>query len=675
MPDALQFEELQNLSPEEKEYAIKVLKQLSEGNSELFNKLKYSDYEEVPVDIDTFLHDKKYLGNGLIDQEGRFTVFPYWEKTLKKIFPNNIDTNYNTLILTGGIGLGKSFMAVLCMLYLLYRMICLKDPYLHYGLQPIDKITFSLINVTTDAAKGVAWDKMQQLLQSSSWFMSHGTITGRSELIWQPSKKIELVVGSNNNVILGRALFCNFTDEVNFAAMTTDTEKIKNKQKRLISQADARMQSRFMKGTKLPTLNIIASSKNSDQSFLESYIETKQKNESKTTLIIDEPQWVIRNDKDSSSHFYVAVGNKFLESELLPLNYREEDLNYYRDKGYNLLKVPIGYYENFKDDLDIALTDIAGISTTNAMAYISGVRWAQIKDDKLKNPFTKEVIICGDDPEDLTQYKDFFDLNLVPTEYKHKPLFVHYDMSVSGDKTGLAGSWIIGKKPPEEGKPPSRELFFQPAFSVSIKAPKGRQISFEKNRQFVYWLKDQGFNIKGTSSDTFQSVDTGQALKAKGFNYDVISVDRVDSSTRICKPYQYLKSTIYEQRIRIYPTNLLTQEIIGLLRDSSGKIDHSPAGINSKDQADALCGSIFNASQHAEEYAYDYGEDSEIILEYNKDNSQQLKDQINQELQEELQGMFNPISKKIKDNQYVDFGLGKAQNLPQQYISQGIIVF
>lgn len=675
MPDALQFEELQNLSPEEKEYAIKVLKQLSEGNSELFNKLKYSDYEEVPVDIDTFLHDKKYLGNGLIDQEGRFTVFPYWEKTLKKIFPNNIDTNYNTLILTGGIGLGKSFMAVLCMLYLLYRMICLKDPYLHYGLQPIDKITFSLINVTIDAAKGVAWDKMQQLLQSSSWFMSHGTITGRSELIWQPSKKIELVVGSNNNVILGRALFCNFTDEVNFAAMTTDTEKIKNKQKRLISQADARMQSRFMKGTKLPTLNIIASSKNSDQSFLESYIETKQKNESKTTLIIDEPQWVIRNDKDSSSYFYVAVGNKFLESELLPLNYREEDLNYYRDKGYNLLKVPIGYYENFNDDLDIALTDIAGISTTNAMAYISGVRWAQIKDDKLKNPFTKEVIICGDDPEDLTQYKDFFDLNLVPTEYKRKPLFVHYDMSVSGDKTGLAGSWIIGKKPPEEGKPPSRELFFQPAFSVSIKAPKGRQISFEKNRQFIYWLKDQGFNIKGTSSDTFQSVDTGQALKAKGFNYDVISVDRVDSSTRICKPYQYLKSTIYEQRIRIYPTNLLTQEIIGLLRDSSGKIDHSPAGINSKDQADALCGSIFNASQHAEEYAYDYGEDSEIILEYNKDNSQQLKDQINQELQEELQGMFNPISKKIKDDQYVDFGLGKAQNLPQQYISQGIIVF
>ena len=97
-------------------------------------------------------------------------------------------------------------------------------------------------------------------------------------------------MGSNNNAVIGRAVFANLTDEVNFAAMTTDVEKIKRKQKTLISQVDARMQSRFMKGDKLPTLQMIISSKTSDQSFLDSYIETKKKNESKTTLIIDEPQ-------------------------------------------------------------------------------------------------------------------------------------------------------------------------------------------------------------------------------------------------------------------------------------------------------------------------------------------------------------------------------------------------
>ena len=66
--------------------------------------------------------------------------------------------------------------------------------------------------------------------------------------------------------------------EVNFSANTTDVEKMKKKMKLLISQVDARMKSRFLRGTYLPTLNIIASSKNSDQSFLDEYINTKKKN-------------------------------------------------------------------------------------------------------------------------------------------------------------------------------------------------------------------------------------------------------------------------------------------------------------------------------------------------------------------------------------------------------------
>ena len=150
---------------------------------------------------------------------------------------------------------------------------------------------------------------------------------------------------------------CSFEDEINFASMTTDVEKIKAKQKHLISQVDARMQSRFMKGTKLPTLNIIASSKTSDQSFLDGYINTKKKNESKTTLIIDEPQWVVRNDKDSPIKFYVAVGNKFLASEVLPRDASETVIDSYRSKGYQMMKVPIGYWEAFNDNVELALTD------------------------------------------------------------------------------------------------------------------------------------------------------------------------------------------------------------------------------------------------------------------------------------------------------------------------------
>ena len=242
-----------------------------------------------------------------------------------------------------------------------------------------------------------------------------------------------LIKSETSNIISHN---CNF-------GIGNNVEKLKAKQKKLISQIDARMQSRFMKGTYLPTINIIASSKQSEQAFLESYINMKKKNDSKTTLVVDEPQWVIRNDKgspDDLGAFYVAIGNKFLASELLPINADEECIQSYRQKGYSLIKVPPGYREAFEDDIDVALTDIAGIATMNSMKYISGVRLNEAKIMDYQNPFTKDVIEVGNAPNDNVQYSQFFDLSRVPSTIKRKPLYIHLDMSLSGDKTGIAGT-------------------------------------------------------------------------------------------------------------------------------------------------------------------------------------------------------------------------------------------
>ena len=669
-----EFEQLNNLSEEEKEVALQILKQMSEnGGSQLFNDLIYSDYEEIPVDIETFLRDPKYLGKGLVNEEGKFTVYPYWVETLKKIFPDPLQPAvYNTLALSGAIGLGKSFVAVLCGLYELYRMMCLKDPYLYYGLQPIDKITFAVMNITLDAAKGVAWDKMQQLLQASPWFMDKGTVTGTTNITWNPPKGIELVAGSLSRHIIGRAVYWAFFDEISFQP-NQDVNKQKEKAKTLVNTASARMQSRFMKGEKNPTLLVLASSKRTEQSYMETFIEAKKKQDSKTTLVIDEPQWVIRTDKDSPNKFKVAIGNKFLSSEVVPLNYTEHDLKLYRDRGYTLIDVPMGYYETFIDDIDIALTDVAGISTSSSNRYISGPRLAAVKKSTLKNGFKRDIIEVGNGVEDKAQYWDFFDLEAIPSDLRYKPLFIHMDMSVSGDKTGIAGVFINGKKPPTEGQPASKDLFYRLGFSVSVKAPKGHQVSFEKNRQFIYWLREQGFNIKGISTDTFQSVDTGQQLAAKNFSYCTISVDRVDTD-HICKPYQYFRSTIYEERIEMYDSELLTEELIGLERDNnSGKIDHSQLGINSKDTADAVCGAIWNASQNAEQFGFDYGENIEVMLDSNNNKENMDRKQITVDFEEELKKLHDPL----KNNEgLVDFGMGKATtNFNQAYLSNGIVIW
>lgn len=648
---------LDGLSKEERELALQILKEYAQdGESSILDDLKYSDYEEIPVDIMTFISEEKYLGRGLyiVDPftgERKCTVFPYWLEKLQEIFPDNLTTRYNTIVLTGSIGLGKSFIAVVCQLYLLYRMLCLKDPYTYYGLQPIDKITFSMLNVTLEAAQGVGWDKMQQLLQSSDWFMERGNMNAsRTNPQWQPPKGIELIFGSSNRHVVGRALFSNFSDEVNFG-VGNNVEKQKAKLKKMISQIDARMISRFGKGTYLPTMNIIASSKDSEQAFMESYIDMKRQNESKTTLIVDEPQWIVRNDKGSPNDpgsFYVAVGNKFLAHELLPVGATEEEVNAYREKGYLMLKVPPIYREAFEDNIDLALTDNAGISTSSSTKYISGIRLNQIKTDEYRNPFTKDVIEVGNAPDDINQYSNFFDLSQVNPKDMSRPLFIHLDMSLSGDKTGIAGTWITGKRVGVIGEESTgRELEFKAAFSVSIKAPKGYQVSFEKTRNFIRWLRDRGFAIKCVSMDTYQSANMAQSLTADGFKTQILSVDRVDNiglengrPARVCKPYAFFKTTIYEQHLKLYrKCDLLTEEIANLERLSDGHVDHPKNG--SKDQADALCGSLYTASQFAEEYSYDYGENLETSLDVNVENSDEFrKHQMIAEFQEELTKIY-----------------------------------
>ena len=272
----------------------------------------------------------------------------------------------------------------------------------------------------------------------------------------------------------------------------------------------------------------------------------------------------------------------------------------------------MGYLDTFQLKLDEAICSIIGIATASSLKYISGIKVNQAKTDTYQNPFVKDVLEVGNAPDDHLQYANFFDMSRVDPNDLARPLFIHLDMSMTGDKTGIAGVWITGRESnikaiDYEGNTAAAnddvsiaenasDLHYKLAFSVSVKAPKGAQVSFAKNRNFIRWLRDNGFSIKKISSDTFQSAQIQQDLKADGFKTEIVSVDRVqkDANGRpICLPYHYLKSAIYERRLLMYnKCDLLTDELVGLERKSDGHVDHTREGINSKDQADAVTGAL-----------------------------------------------------------------------------------
>ena len=180
LPD-YDFSVLDTLSEKERAYALEILKEYSKrGKSEKLEQLLYEDYKEIPVTIEEFLSNDNYLGKAWKDAAGNSKVYPFWLDTMKKIFPNNIDTDYNTLLETGARGLGKSEVACgMVGAYLMYRVLCLKNPLEYYRLKPTEKIVFAFMNIKLELAEQIAVDKFQKTVQMSPWFMARGRMTQR----------------------------------------------------------------------------------------------------------------------------------------------------------------------------------------------------------------------------------------------------------------------------------------------------------------------------------------------------------------------------------------------------------------------------------------------------------------------------------------------------------------
>lgn len=142
-----------------------------------------------------------------------------------------------------------------------------------------------------------------------------------------------------------------------------------------------------------------------------------------------------------------------------------------------------------------------------------------------------------------------------------------------------------------------------------------------------------------------------------------------------CLPYQFFKNVIYEKRIEMYDSNLLTEEIIGLERNNNtGKVDHTPlgGGINSKDQSDAVCGSLYAASKHIEEFNFEFGETLDTIVDVSASglSPQAQKQQVILDFEEELKR-----AKINDDSHFMDFGFGKRGDLNiDNYLMNGIII-
>ena len=196
---------LNRSNPMEKKLLLKILEELSiTGESETLETVYLTDFKEVPVSIDTFLCDPEYLGGS--NKQGE-QIYPGWWDVYHDVFDYQKDI-YEVL-LSGATRIGKSSTAVSCMCYMLYLLMCYRNPQEYFGLKEVSRATIAFANLTKDLALGVAYREFHDTLIKSPWFMRHGTKNNSATRpIYIPEgNQIEIVAASDGAHVLGMQLW------------------------------------------------------------------------------------------------------------------------------------------------------------------------------------------------------------------------------------------------------------------------------------------------------------------------------------------------------------------------------------------------------------------------------------------------------------------------------------
>lgn len=589
--------DISGLTELEKQQVFKILSEIKDGGSHTYNDLINDIWEEIPVDIDTFIDDEKYMRTYFYPDNKSCIVYPRWRKELKIIFEDPY--KYSEIAFTGGIGLGKSEAAKLGLAYLLYRLMCLKNPQLFYNKPAGKPIVILFFNNTLTLANDVLLQPFTDMIITSPWFMERGRTTGREHIKYIPNKNIELMAGSKDSHALGMDIFACIIDEINFAS-GQDVSMEKSKMMKTYAAINTRITNRFRVEGSVHGKIFMVSSKKSEYDFLEQYIQ-KMKDEVYFYCVDDKVWNIVPQEKTgySGKMFNLAIGGDTLPSKIVPDNETIED---YIKQGYEIMEVPIEERQKFVLDMERSLMDIAAISVAYTTKFLNYEIISQCYTEDL-NPFNQSILSIG--IKDTLEIKEFFILNRIPPEVRKKPHFIHIDTSLTGDRTAIGDTCLFGRTKMETFDIQANKTIrtyktiYKHVFNIEIECPKNSEISFQKTRDFILYLRQVGFNICGITVDGYQSADTRQILLTNGFE----NVDRLNFE-RTPEIYLNLRNALIEERIKLLKIDILERELLRVERNNqNGKITHPEnTGDGHGDGADGLAGSLYNAILHEEEY-------------------------------------------------------------------------
>ncbi|MHC4332499.1 MAG: hypothetical protein ACYSUV_01965 [Planctomycetota bacterium] len=577
------------------------------------------DYVRKPPTLREFIEDPYWLGSTLLPSEDSEGLFPTWREFLLRDF--DIFSMVHNLVITGSLGIGKTYVMVTVLLYRLVLCSLLKNPAAFFGLSKGSKIVYNVLSVTKTQVKETAFGDALNFMARSQYFLedcNYDPDSKYSNYRVELPGDINFTAGSKGWHVLGRNVLGVALDEGNWRNEADPDTKAYD----LYNEVRIRIQNRFMRSSKfLPAISILSSSARDESSFTEVVIkEIEDANDPKHQLVYRNAVYKIKRHKLklSGKYFKVAYGLKTQEPYILTGDYTESgkqltgEAHEPTPAGASTELVPVEYLNEFRRRTRTALQSIAGISTGGSNRFfpttIDMERCIELGEkDGVTDPTrpgTKFLAISMEDNLNVWDYLDHRKFltkiasQIKPKRHPEMARFVHLDLATQS-MAGLAICHLVGHKLIEgvqnaTGEPFNEyRLIVEYDFILTIVAGRIKPISLEKIQNFIFWLRNKcGYRFAMVTADQFQSAMPLQMLEARNIPVGNLSVDKDD------KVYTAWRQSAEELRLRLYRQDQMMQETESLVKVIKGaakkmKVDHPKDG--SKDTSDAAAGAYFNA--------------------------------------------------------------------------------
>jgi hypothetical protein len=535
---------------------------------DLIDILDGEEFEEKPVDLRTFVNDPNYLGLPPLS-EHQYTLIEkssqiYKEATLVKLFGEQegkvrFKQTANEVVAQLGKGSGKDYCSTIAVAYIVYLLLCLKDPATYYGKPPGDSIDIINIAINSQQASNVFFKGFKTRIEKSPWFT--GKYTDKASEI-KFDKAITVHSGhSEREAWEGYNVIVVILDEISGFAIenTTGHEQAKTGAA-IYDMYRASVDSRFPDFGKVILLSF--------PRYKNDYIQQRY------DAVVAEKQTIIR---DHRFKMYEELpdgteGNEFT------VEWEEDNIISYKIPRVFALKRPTWEINPVRkiDDFKVAFFT----NPTDALSRFACMPPEAIdaffkSREKIEKAFNKAHLAV----DNFGRLEEWF----IPDP--DKEYFIHVDLAQKHDHCAVAmahvNRWVNVKV---------TDTYSQPAPVVEIDAVRywtptsDKSVDFTEVKDYILSLKTRGFKIRVCTFDRWNSHDMMQQLKQYGINTEILSVAK--------KHYDDMAMVVAEERLTGPHIKLLIDELLQLkiMRD---RVDHPRKG--SKDLADAVCGSIFNS--------------------------------------------------------------------------------